>query len=451
MKYLPILSVSVCALLLSACVIVTPDITVNKKEVLVTTERPKNIIMIVADGMGPAYTSAYRYYADDPSTPNLDNTFFDQWHIGNSSTYPATISGLVTDSAASATALSAGVKSYNGAIGLDVNKQPVTTVLHRAKSKGMKTGLAVTSQIVHATPAAYVAHNESRRNYNAIADSFFDDRLNGQFKVDVMLGGGTDYFIREDRDLTAEFRAEGYQYIDEYAQLKSLDTKGGALGLFAPTGLPWAADDTNPLRLKDMTQTAIRLLENSQGYFLLLEASQVDWAGHGRDIHSAMAEMHDLHVMLEWLAEYQQDHPDTLIVMTADHSTGGLTLGANGDYRWEPQALHRIIQSVPSMVEFIKTSDLSAQQRLAYLQSALQFELTEEEIQAVFAMDMNAENRPLEAVVKAFIDRKTNTGWTTWGHTAVDVQVFAIGPGANQFAGHQDNTDIAKSIFKLLD
>ncbi len=451
MKFLPMLSLSMSSLLLSACVIVTPDIVVNKDDVIVTSERPKNIIMIVSDGMGPAYTTAYRYYADDPATTQLDNTIFDQWHIGNASTYPAEVSGLVTDSAASATALSSGIKSYNGAIGLDANKQPVNTVLHRAKSKGMKTGLAVTSQIVHATPAAYVAQNESRRNYNEIADSFFVDRLTGSIKVDVMLGGGTDYFIREDRDLTAEFVAQGYQYIDDYGQLSRLNTKGGALGLFAPSGLPWALDDTNPTRLKDMAQTAVRLLENEQGYFLLLEASQVDWAGHGRDINSAMAEMHDLHVMLEWLSEYQQKHPDTLVVMTADHSTGGLTLGANGDYRWEPEVLHNIVQSVPSMIEFIKASALTPQQRLAYIQSALQFDLTEEEIQAVFAMDMSAENRPLEAVIKAFIDRKTNTGWTTWGHTAVDVQVFAIGPGASKFAGHQDNTDIAKSIFELLD
>lgn len=454
-RLVKLLTLSISALTLSACVIVTPDIKVQHDfdtHIFTKSEStPKNIIMIVADGMGPAYTTAYRYYADDPNTPEIDATIFDQWHVGNSSTYPASVSGVVTDSAASATALASGIKSYNGAIGMDVNKQPVTTVLHRAKAKGMKTGLAVTSQIVHATPAAYVAHNESRQNYNAIADSFFDDRISGEHKVDVMLGGGTDYFIRDDRDIRQLFVDQGYQYIDSYAQLSSLTNDAGALGLFAPVGLPWALDDIDPSRLRTMAQTATRILENNQGYFLLLEASQVDWAGHGRDINSAMAEMQDLHLMLEWLVEYQTQHPETLVVLTADHSTGGLTLAANGEYRWEPASLHGINTSVTAMIKHLVNSADEPTKRLAYIKAQLGFELTQAEQDAVLAMDMNAKSRSLEDVIKRIIDRKTNTGWTTWGHTAVDVQVFAVGPGAERFAGHQDNTDIAKRIFELLD
>jgi alkaline phosphatase len=454
-RLVKLLTLSISALTLSACVIVTPDIKVQRDfdtHIFTKSEStPKNIIMIVADGMGPAYTTAYRYYADDPNTPEIDATIFDQWHVGNSSTYPASVSGVVTDSAASATALASGIKSYNGAIGMDVNKQPVTTVLHRAKAKGMKTGLAVTSQIVHATPAAYVAHNESRQNYNAIADSFFDDRISGEHKVDVMLGGGTDYFIRDDRDIRQLFVDQGYQYIDSYAQLSSLTNDAGALGLFAPVGLPWALDDIDPSRLRTMAQTATRILENNQGYFLLLEASQVDWAGHGRDINSAMAEMQDLHLMLEWLVEYQTQHPETLVVLTADHSTGGLTLAANGEYRWEPASLHGINTSVTAMIKHLVNSADEPTKRLAYIKAQLGFELTQAEQDAVLAMDMNAKSRSLEDVIKRIIDRKTNTGWTTWGHTAVDVQVFAVGPGAERFAGHQDNTDIAKRIFELLD
>lgn len=447
-----VVALSISALTLTACVIIKPDIKVqHDNEHELSPAKPKNIIMIVADGMGPAYTTAYRYYADDPNTPEIDPTIFDQWHIGNASTYPASVSGLVTDSAASATALASGVKSYNGAIGMDVHKQPVTTVLHRAKAKGLKTGLAVTSQIVHATPAAYVAHNVSRKNYDQIADSFYDDRINGEHKVDIMLGGGTDFFIRSDRDVRAAFMQDGYQYIDQYDQLPALTEDRGALGLFAPVGLPWAIDDKDPARLLTMAKTATRLLDNHQGYFLLLEASQVDWAGHGRDINSAMAEMQDLHTMLEWLVGYQARHPDTLVVMTADHSTGGLTLAANGDYRWEPAALHTIKQSVTSMIKHLQSTELTATERLVYVQSQLGFALEQAEQESVLAMDMQAKTRQLEDVLKRIIDRQTNTGWTTWGHTAIDVQVFAIGPGAESFAGHQDNTDIAKRIFALLD
>src|SRR5690625_1391673 len=97
--------------------------------------------------------------------------------------------------------MASGIKTYNGAIGLDVNKGEVETVLEAAKENGMSTGLVSTSQINHATPAAFAAHNESRHNYNEIADEYFDARINGEHKVDVMLGGETDYFIREDRNL----------------------------------------------------------------------------------------------------------------------------------------------------------------------------------------------------------------------------------------------------------
>jgi alkaline phosphatase len=150
------------------------------------TNSPKNIIMMVGDGMGPAYTTAYRMYADDPSTPEVEKTVFDRLLVGMASTHPDMVTGYITDSAASATALSTGVKTYNGAIGVDSNKKPVQTVLELAKILGRKTGIAVTSQINHATPASFGAHNESRQNYDQIADSYFDDKTNGQFVFDVM-------------------------------------------------------------------------------------------------------------------------------------------------------------------------------------------------------------------------------------------------------------------------
>ena len=118
---------------------------------------PKNIIMMVGDGMGPAYTTAYRMYADDPSTPEIEETVFDRLLVGMASTHPDMGSGYVTDSAAGATALSTGVKTYNGAIGVDANKKPVQTVLELAKTQGRKTGVAVTSQINHATPASFIS------------------------------------------------------------------------------------------------------------------------------------------------------------------------------------------------------------------------------------------------------------------------------------------------------
>jgi alkaline phosphatase len=406
---------------------------------------PKNIIMVVGDGMGPSYTTAYRIFADDPSTPEVEQTVFDRLLVGMASTHPDMDTGYVTDSAAGATALSSGVKTYNGAIGVDVNKKSVQTVLELAKILGRKTGVAVTSQINHATPASFGAHNESRHNYNEIADSYFDEKTDGQFILDVMLGGGWKYFIRDDRNLVEEFKAAGYQYVDKLIQLDTVKTGTPLLGLFADSGMPWALDSTNRLRLPILAKAAIRQLENDRGYFLLIEASQIDWAGHGNDIGSAMAEMHDLAVTLEWLEQYLIKNPDTLMVATADHSTGGLSIGANGDYSWTPNLLKNLKASPAQLgKQLITTKD-----RGALATDLLGFELTKEEIASLSAIESD-EYRTYQSAISKILDNRTNTGWTTSGHTGVDVQIFAKGIGSERFRGHLDNTQVAQTIFELL-
>lgn len=407
---------------------------------------PKNIIMVVADGMGPAYTTAYRNFVDDPSTPQVEPVVFDDILVGNASTYPAQVSGYVTDSAAAATALATGVKSYNGAIGVDVNKQPVNSVMYHAKSKGMRTGLAVTSQIVHATPASYIAHNESRQNYNEIAEDFFDVRADGKFVADVMLGGGTSYFEREDRDILAEFIDAGYEYADSYNRLASVPAGSNVLGLFAPVALPAVLDDKRKNRLEYLTKNAIKHLENDNGYFLLIEASQVDWAGHSNDIASAMAEMHDLALTMEYLRDYVKANPDTLVVLTADHSTGGLTIGANGDYRWSPEHLKSMSASVMTIALEMANEENPGE----FVAKKLGLSLSEEELATLDSVS-NQDDKTRFMAVKTFLDTKTNTGWTTGGHTGVDVEVFAFGAGYQSFMGQIDNTDIAKKIFSFID
>ena len=407
---------------------------------------PKNIIMVVADGMGPAYTTAYRNYVDDPATDNIETVVFDDILVGNASTYPAKVSGYVTDSAAAATALATGVKSYNGAIGVDVDKKPVKSVMHYAKSKGMRTGLAVTSQIVHATPASYIAHNESRKNYNEIAEDFYDVRVDGKFVADVMLGGGTSYFEREDRDILAQFIDAGYEYADSYNRLASIPAGSNVLGLFAPVALPAVLDDKRKNRLQYLTKNAIKHLENDNGFFLLVEASQVDWAGHANDIASAMAEMHDLAQTMEYLRDYVNANPDTLVILTADHSTGGLTIGANGDYRWSPEHLKNMQASVMTIAMAMPNEEKPGE----YVAQNLGLSLTEEEL-ATLESVANQDDKSRFMAVKAFLDTKTNTGWTTGGHTGVDVEVFAFGAGYTSFMGQIDNTDIAKKIFSFLD
>lgn len=405
-------------------------------------DTPKNIIMVVADGMGPAYTTAYRNYADNPATPAIEHVVFDDILTGNASTYPARVSGYVTDSAAAATALATGVKSYNGAISVDENKLPVETVLELAKTKGMRTGVAVTSQVNHATPAAYLSHNESRQNYNAIADSYFDARIDGNFVADVILGGGTQFFERKDRDLVAQFIDADYAYVDTYNKLATLPAGANVLGLFAPVGLPPALDDSRAHRLAYLTEHAIKHLENDQGYFLLVEASQVDWAGHANDIGSAMAEMADLAATIEYLKSYVSSHPDTLVVLTADHSTGGLSIGANDKYEWSPEYLRSMKASVATIARNVADMD----QPLAYVSQQLGFALSEEDNQQLQKIVASKKVAEREAGLKQFLDNKTNTGWTSGGHTGVDVEVFAFGAGSHAFTGQLDNIDIGNTM-----
>lgn len=427
---------------------------------------PKNIIMVIGDGMGPAYTTAYRYYSDNPQTEELESTIFDRYLTGLSSTYPASVSGVVTDSAASATALATGIKSYNGAIGVDVDKKEVQTVLEWAKLQGKKTGVVVTSQINHATPASYLTHNEYRRNYNEIANSYIDNGI----KADIYLGGGWEYFIREDRNLVDEFKQAGFHYIDNYQQLENLPKNKPVLGLFADTGLPWALDDSNKYRLSTMAKAGIHQLMNLQstddiadeGFFMLIEASQVDWAGHGNDISDAMAEMDDLAKTLEYLEHFVSKHPDTLVIVTADHSTGGFTLAANGKYEWNPAVLRNMKHSVDYIAKQLAMNEINSKNATALFN----FELTQDEINSLKDTKKNAKvnknknmyqskNKSVSEIallkgVKKLMDIRTNSGWTSSGHTAVDVPVFAFGKQRELFNGSQDNTDIAKKIFSLL-
>ncbi len=439
--------------------------------------KPKNIIMIVGDGMGPAYTTAYRYFNDDPTTAEIEQSVIDKHYVGSSSTYPAKVSGYITDSAAAATALATGVKTYNDAISVDTNKKPLLTVLEWAKQQGKRTGVVVTSQINHATPASYLSHNENRNNYNAIADSYIDDGI----KADVYFGGGWKYFIREDRNLVNEFKAAGFQYIDDYKQLSTLALNKPVLGLFGDSGLPWALDDKEKYRLSLMTEAATKQLKNPNGYFMLVEASQIDWGGHGRDIGAAMTEMDDLAKTIAFLEEYVAKNPDTLVVLTADHSTGGLSIGrktakSNKDihskYLWQPEILRTLPLSPQKFAKKFSDNKLTLQQ----VNETLNFEISADDMTLLLEskqagitnmkkyQQLPEEQRnkqwapkvegPILITIKKIIDIKTNTGWgsisASGTHTAVDVPVYAFGKGSEQFKGQIDNTDIAKKIFTLL-
>ena len=198
-------------------------------------------------------------------------------------------------------------------------------------------------------------------------------------------------------------------------------------------------------RLQTLTQAAVKHLENDKGFFLLVEASQVDWAGHSNDVGAAMGEMQDLAQTMTWLEQYVDAHPDTLVVLTADHSTGGFTIGADTIYKWEPQWLENLKASPFNIAKQIMATNNKA----ALASELLGFTLTEDEKSLVNAIDTQDEEIAYQTI-KTLLDLRTNTGWTTGGHTGVDVPVFAKGPGSEKFRGLLNNTQVADNIFTLL-
>ncbi|ALS77261.1 alkaline phosphatase [Planococcus kocurii] len=407
----------------------------------------QNIIFLIGDGVGTSYTSVYRYLQDDVSTKKVEEISFDSYLVGQQSTYPDDPTENVTDSASAATAMAAGIKTYNNAIAVDNDESNVTTVLEAAKKKGKATGLVATSEITHATPASFGAHDLARKNMTAIADDYYDELIDGEHKVDILLGGGTELFDRTDRNLTKEFQKDGYSYVTDRDELLSDDGEQ-VLGLFAPAGLPKMVDrDENIPSLEEMTTSAIdRLSEDKDGFFLMVEGSQVDWSGHDNDIVAAMSEMEDYDKAFQAAIEFAKKDGNTLVVATADHSTGGFSIGADGVYNW----LMEPIKAAKRTPDFMAQQIVDGASVEETLHEYIDLDLTAEEVDMVKKVEKSNDVTVIDDSIEKIFDKRSHTGWTTSGHTGEDVPVYAYGPASRKFAGQLDNTDHAKIIFDLL-
>lgn len=306
----------------------------------------RNLIFMVSDGMGPTSLSLTRSFMQfQNGAPFSEQLVIDQHLIGQSRTRSS--SSLITDSAAGATAFSCGKKSYNGAISVTPDHEPCGTVLEAAKKAGYMTGLVVTTRITDATPACFAAHVNMRQEEDRIAEQMVGDYPLGRV-VDLMFGGGRCHFLpnstvesscrADDRDIVALAKKNGYNYIDDRAAFDKL--KGGAaidlpmLGLFADTDIPYEIDRRNENdvypSLKEMAETAMKALsdatrDSDKGYFLMIEGSRIDHAGHHNDpaaqVHEVLAYDRAFASVLEFL---KNDETEAIMVSTSDHETGGL-------------------------------------------------------------------------------------------------------------------------------
>ena len=280
-------------------------------------QKPKNIILFIGDGMGVAQVFAGITANGGALNLNLMK------HIGFSQTQSA--DNYVTDSAAGGTAIACGTRTNNGVIGMDPEGKPIKSILHISEENHKATGLVSTSAITHATPASFIAHQPSRNMYEAIAADFL------KTDIDLFIGGGEDHFTerQDNRDLTQELKTKGYSV---FSSLKAAE---GALK--APMAI-FTAGEHNPTypergeMLPQATQKAIDVLkQDKNGFFLMVEGSQIDWGGHDNSTPYIVQEVLDMDRALGIALKFAQENRETLVIVTADHETGGMTING-GDF-----------------------------------------------------------------------------------------------------------------------
>ena len=290
--------------------------TNNDKTAKVDT--PKNIIILIGDGMGVSHL--YAGMTVNGQKLNIESFPYS----GFSKTYSA--DNYITDSAAGGTAIASGEKTNNGMIGVKPDGIPVSSITETANKNGLASGVVSTCVVTHATPASFVAHNAGRGNYEEIASDF----LKGT--IDVFIGGGEDHFRnrKDGEDLTIKLKEQGFDVVYTMEDLKK-STSPKLAGLLAKKDMPKAADGRMGM-LREMTVKAIETLsKNKKGFVLMVEGSMIDWGAHDGDIDYTTSEMIDFDDAVGAALDFAKIDGKTLIVVTADHETGGLSL-TGGDF-----------------------------------------------------------------------------------------------------------------------
>lgn len=358
-----------------------------------TSSGTNSIILFIGDGMGDAHRLAAKWAAvGKTGILSMDDMPTKGWAKTGSANNP------VTDSAAAATAMASGVKTNNGVIGMDADLNLVTTILERAKRRGKMVGLVTTTQISHATPAAFAAHIADRNLMTDIAEQVMDA------EVDVLLGGGEDEFLptteigcfpeagerRDGRNLINEALSAGYTFVCDPTAFSAVDTLSTVrlLGLFADEGMTRPFSPT----LAEMTKKTIAILSKSnEGFFLMVEGGQIDWAGHSKDAENVISDTVDLDNSVRVALDYAAVNNDTLVIVTADHETGGMSVS------------------------------------------------------------LSSSGAPDEDGPFAMPDgTKFYVNWSTTGHTSSDVPVTSMGPSSDMLTGIHENTylfDVMLSVF----
>ena len=441
---------------------------------------PKYVFYFIGDGMGLNQVMATQYYLRSCEDElGITPLCFAQFpYTGIATSYSG--SSDVTDSAAGGTALATGHKTYNGAIGVDNSDATVTSIAEQAHRYGAKVGVATSVTINHATPASFYAHQKSRNDY---------------YEIGAQLpASGFDFFAGGDlanktnpKDPSAPHlydlaREAGYAIVRGYDEYEALDGEGKVMLIqkedMVENTLPYAIDSREgDLTLTQITTAAIDHLydkKHAKGFFLMVEGGKIDYACHANDAAAALCEVVDFDHAIRVAYEFYLQHPkETLIIVTADHETGGLTLG-NGSYALNFKALQsqKVSQSgfsrIVNRMRHENKDNVTWEQMQEALKANFGFwdtiTLSERDEKALrdeyvrsFQGDKNVKmaeslyyrDEPISALAVRILNRIAMVSWPVGSHTAAYVPIFAVGNGAERFCGQMDNTDIPKRMAEV--
>jgi alkaline phosphatase len=426
---------------------------------------------MIADGAAPAQWDFGKYSSRVLRNLPFATTdvVFKEGALGLLNTSPH--GPYVTDSAAAASAMATGVKVVNGSVSIAPDGRPLRTVMQAARAAGKRIGMVTTATVYDATPAAFSVNAKSRRDYQGLVDQYL------ALEPDVLMGGGADYFLpagapggkrRDGKDLVAAFRARGYQTVHNTAELKAA-TAPRVLGLFSHADMAFELD-RDPVReptTAEMADAALKAIsqQSPNGFALLIENENTDAAGHASDTASLMRALWAFDDAVKVALEFQRRNPDTLLIVTGDHETGGFS----PTYAQKEKANASIANRLYSgdehlrMLERISMSLGRVREKLGRKPRAEVLDSLLAEHFPGFRLDPDLRQMVLERTTPELnftyliqsplgrmVARQTGYYWGTSGHTPEPVAVGAIGPGAALFRGYQDNTDFGKHLHLLI-
>lgn len=423
------------------------------------TESPKRIILFIGDGMGVGAVTAASYAKGGPlemmSMPHV------AWMRNHEYEY------ITTDSAASATAFATGHKTHFQGVAVkpgttvETEADPANhlgSVLKAAEANGMKTGLVATSRINHATPAAFVANRHYRKQYDEIA---LDMSKTG---VDVLVGGGSDFFDKRDDGLNLfeTFEADGYTVARTAEEVRAASQSADKMvGLMHPKDMPYASTGKRAMSLAEMTSRAIEVLDrnNDKGWFLMVEGSFIDWCEHDLAPSCTVSETLDFDEAVKAGLDYARARKDTLVIATADHETGGVAV-------LDPRYVTRMSKSFgdeeavaaasapPKLDPPMEVERLPGQFPVGSGNATPAWEPVEGG-EPVFGLDSLADRRYSITFGHLSVQSRTmvkpGEQRDFFGaHTTTHVPLFAEGPAANYVVEGRDNATLGQHLIELV-